>query len=314
MLKIGDRVRFVNDALDGVITSINGKIAGVTTADDFEIPVVMSELVKIEETRKISPNEKQSEQPQTKFVKIHSGIHIAFERLTDSMLELKLHNSESDSVQYAFYHKILNTYTLLQKGEINYETNIGLGIFHIEDIHKWPILSFQILYNYIETVSLKKPLIAELSINTKSFHRSFGQCYFLGKQAYHFRLDNEITKLDLEQLKSKDFAPPMRRNDTIDLTTQIGEEVDLHIEKLVDNHKELSPQYMLDLQLAMAVKTLDTAYANGLKRIFFIHGVGNNFLKKKIQVMLKKHPVVTSFNAADSLKYGGGATEVRIRD
>jgi hypothetical protein len=313
MLKIGDRVRFVNDALDGVITSIKGKIAGVTTADDFEIPVVVSELVKIDETKKTLPNEKLSAQPQTKYVKIHSGIHIAFERLTDSMLELKLHNSESDSIQFAFYHKNLNAYTLIQKGEIKFETNVGLGIFHLEDIHKWPVLSFQILYNYVETVSIKKPLVAELSLNTKSFHRSFGQSYFLGKQAYHFRLDNEITELDLEQLKGKDFAP-MRRVDTIDITTKIGEEVDLHIEKLVDNYKELSPQYMLDLQLATALKTLDTAYVNGLKRVVLIHGVGNNFLKKKIQDMLKKHPIAASFNAADTLKYGGGATEVWIRD
>ncbi len=313
MLKIGDRVRFVNDAMDGVITSINGKIAGVTTADDFEIPVVMSELVKIDEIKSHLSEEKQSVQPQTKFVKAYSGIHIAFERLTDSMLELKLQNSEADLIQYSLYHKRQNMYTLFQKGELSYDKHIGLGIFHLEEIQKWPVLAFQISFIYNECSQLKNPLVAELNLHTKSFHRSFGQCFFLGKQAYHFRLDNDVSQLNLELLKNKDFTSA-NTDKMFKIAPVLAEEIDLHIENLTDNYKQLTAQQMFDIQLSTAIKTIDSIYASGQKRIILIHGVGNNFLKKKIEDMLKKHQAVKTFEPADSIKYGGGATEVWIRD
>lgn len=50
-LKLGDKVRFVNENLEGFITSVKDKTTvGVTIEDDFEIPVLASELVKIEFT------------------------------------------------------------------------------------------------------------------------------------------------------------------------------------------------------------------------------------------------------------------------
>ena len=47
MIKLGDKVRFVNEDMQGVVTSIKGNTAGVTIEDDFEIPVLINEVVKI---------------------------------------------------------------------------------------------------------------------------------------------------------------------------------------------------------------------------------------------------------------------------
>jgi len=47
-LQVGDKVSFINEALDGVVSKIiNQKTVEVTTADGFGIPVLIEELVKV---------------------------------------------------------------------------------------------------------------------------------------------------------------------------------------------------------------------------------------------------------------------------
>jgi len=49
MLKLGDKVKFVNENMEGIVTSFKGKnMVGVTIEDDFEIPVLASEILKID--------------------------------------------------------------------------------------------------------------------------------------------------------------------------------------------------------------------------------------------------------------------------
>ncbi|MCX6188376.1 MAG: hypothetical protein NTW54_01990 [Bacteroidetes bacterium] len=46
---IGDKVRFVNENMEGIISSImDNNTVGVTVDNDFEIPVLMNEVIKID--------------------------------------------------------------------------------------------------------------------------------------------------------------------------------------------------------------------------------------------------------------------------
>src|SRR6478752_3025153 len=121
-LKLGDKVRFVNENMQGVVTSINGKIVGVTIEDDFEIPVAANDVVKIEEVSTSKKDEPVFVTKKTQFVKVHSGIHIAFERLSETSLELKLHNSETDLISFAYFQKNEQKFELRQQGTIEIET------------------------------------------------------------------------------------------------------------------------------------------------------------------------------------------------
>jgi hypothetical protein len=48
IIKLGDKVRFLNENMEGIVTSMKGKNQiGVTIESDFEIPVLISEVVKI---------------------------------------------------------------------------------------------------------------------------------------------------------------------------------------------------------------------------------------------------------------------------
>ncbi|TAE90635.1 MAG: hypothetical protein EAY81_00600, partial [Bacteroidetes bacterium] len=179
-IKLGDTVRFVNENMQGTVTSINGNTAGVTIEDDFEIPVLLSELVKINNPQHTPTN--ATESPVTtkpKFVKVYNGFHIAFEKLNEEWLELKFHNSEADWVMCAVYENSLLTHKFL----LEQETNTSLGKYALEKFNQWPEFQFVIhpLYQPFKTV---QPTIKKIKFHAKEFHAGFKQCYFLGKQAY----------------------------------------------------------------------------------------------------------------------------------
>ena len=66
-MKIGDKVRFLNEVGEGRIVSFQSKdIAVVEDADGFEIPVAVRDLVAVETDNYNVPNKKQQEKQQEK--------------------------------------------------------------------------------------------------------------------------------------------------------------------------------------------------------------------------------------------------------
>lgn len=88
-------------------------------------------------------------------------------------------------------------------------------------------------------------------------------------------------------------------------------EVDLHIEKLLDNYSHLSNGEILEIQLSHFRKNLEKAIEKGEHKIVFIHGVGNGVLKKEIRKILETYEGI-SYQDASYHNYGFGATEVLI--
>ncbi len=87
------------------------------------------------------------------------------------------------------------------------------------------------------------------------------------------------------------------------------EEIDLHIEKLVKNHRGLSNHEMLLIQLKEVQTAMDNAFVNHYKKLTFIHGVGNGILKEETRKILKTYSAIT-FVDGDFSKYEFGATTV----
>ncbi|MNL66738.1 recombination and DNA strand exchange inhibitor protein [compost metagenome] len=89
--------------------------------------------------------------------------------------------------------------------------------------------------------------------------------------------------------------------------------VDLHIEKLVSNHKSLSSDAILKKQLDIFESNLESAIANGMDEITFIHGAGSGALKNELHRRLGKNQHVQFFKDALKEKFGYGATLVKIK-
>lgn len=105
------------------------------------------------------------------------------------------------------------------------------------------------------------------------------------------------THLTTDRKKRPDFAAP---------------EFDLHIEKLVPNHRGMSNYDILTLQSETAKRHLEFAIRNRIPKIVFIHGVGEGILKAELDFLLGRYDNI-DFREANYQKYGLGATEVFIK-
>ena len=87
-------------------------------------------------------------------------------------------------------------------------------------------------------------------------------------------------------------------------------EVDLHIEKLTPDWKNLNNFEILTIQLNTFEKYLDLAIAHHQHNLIVIHGVGTGKLKDEIHEILKTRREVRSFINQYDPRYGYGATEI----
>lgn len=89
-------------------------------------------------------------------------------------------------------------------------------------------------------------------------------------------------------------------------------EFDLHIEKLVKNHKSMSNYEIMTKQIDTAKYHIEFAIRNRIPKIVFIHGVGEGVLKSDLDFLLGRYDNI-SFQDANYQKYGQGATEVYFK-
>jgi hypothetical protein len=89
-------------------------------------------------------------------------------------------------------------------------------------------------------------------------------------------------------------------------------EFDLHIEKLVKNHRGMSNYDILTLQTETAKRHIEFAIKNRIPKIVFIHGVGEGILKAELDFMFGRYENLT-FTDANYQKYGLGATEIYFK-
>ncbi len=309
-LKPGDKVRFVDEPLEGIITSVQpNQIFGVTIEEDFEIPVHGSKLVKINFEPTIAIAEPTDEKPKPPSNR-PLGIFAAFNRISEQTLQLLVHNNIAAKVYMACYTKDGDVYKLTKSGVIDRDESIALDKYELEQFDKWKPWRFQFLLLEPTMVNLAKPIDMNLHFNAKVFHNSLKYCFFTQNQAYVFRLDEAPVSVDIMQkLKQKDFAETTQTA-LPNLLQKPQEVVDLHYDNLLA--KGFKPTAdITSLQMEVFTKSLEAAFVHKMKYIVFIHGIGTQYLKNKIHTELKKqHSIVATFYPADELKYGAGATMV----
>lgn len=114
----------------------------------------------------------------------------------------------------------------------------------------------------------------------------------------------------IKKLKS-DLSPNTPRPSQKPKRQQPAMEVDLHIHQLTDKTTHLSNFEMLNMQLEHSRKKIEFAISKRIKRIVFIHGVGQGVLKAELQTLFRRYDKI-EFYDADYQKYGLGATEIYI--
>lgn len=90
-------------------------------------------------------------------------------------------------------------------------------------------------------------------------------------------------------------------------------EVDLHIHELLDNFERMTNGEIVTIQMEHFERMLAIAEKKKVKKVIFIHGVGQGVLRAEIRSFIKSYYPQCEFLDGNYQKYGHGATEVRFR-
>jgi hypothetical protein len=88
-----------------------------------------------------------------------------------------------------------------------------------------------------------------------------------------------------------------------------GEPVALRLDGVLDLHAFAPGEVG-----ALVPAWLDASHAAGLRALRIIHGKGTGALRRHVEVLLARHPLVAAFQAADEGAGGWGATLVSLRE
>ncbi|HEY4651915.1 MAG TPA: Smr/MutS family protein [Pontibacter sp.] len=317
-MNVGDRVRLMSGREEGIITRIlDNNIVEVAIDNDFTIPVARREIVVIaaEESKYMrtdavvdAPTRKQPPAP----VLAEKGIYLAMVHQSEELLAATIVNNTDYDVLFTSGEERNNQYRGLQNDKLAPKATRVISHYHLKDFEKWPSLVVQFLQHRNGASALFEPVTKRVQFRANSFYKSKKTAPVLNKEAYLFQLDTKPTTIDTGKLQEQ--LAETTEQKTANYKLQAPEhEIDLHIEKLTDEHQGMSNSAMLKLQLDRFQDALDRAMAANMHEIVFIHGAGNGVLRKEIQKILSRTPGIKFFEDARKEKFGYGATLVRMK-
>jgi hypothetical protein len=285
-MNIGDRVRLLHGNEEGTIRKISssGRIE-VEIEDGFIIPAQKQELVLVHESEKKHFGGKTEEAlkietPLPISAPKDQGLYLAFVPINDQSLSLYLINDSHHgylahtSEVHGSNHRTLFA-DKLQAGEAKkFDDRL------LKEMDEWPAFLLRFI-----------PIQQD-------------------KNAYVFALEQTTKELDIRAL-NQDLNPQNPKSEQISAKRPAAS-IDLHIEQLVKESKEMSNSEILRIQLEAFEKNLDQAIASGMDQITFIHGIGNGVLRKEIHKRLSQIQNIKYFQDTQKDNWGYGATLVRI--
>ena len=310
MFKLGDFVRFVDEKREGYVTRIiDAQMLGVTDTDGFEIPVAISNLTHVH-GHNATPNLQGDNQKPIIVDEDFAEIGIFLAVAEDSKASAVAHFTLINNTSYQLLLTLKTDKKGVYKGEfasaIQPKTSTQIYSDNLGDLEVWPEFIFQILHFTTGNSKPKEPINLTRKFKAKDFSGAKKQVAEINKYAWLIQLDEPVKLIDAQKLKESFF----RAETSKPKVAQPATEIDLHIEKIRDDHQFLGQSEIVDIQLNYFQQMLDAAIVHQMPSIVFIHGVGNGTLRHHIHKIISKHPQVRTFMDARKEKFGFGATEV----
>lgn len=330
--EIGDKIVVLHSDEEGtVIDIINDKMVMIEVRgvkfpaymDQIDFPYFkMFTQKKLVEKKKIHVDDVKKEKPVTKKKK-GDGVWLNFipvydkDVFEDDIVEkLKVYLVNHNEEEYKF------SYQLLFSGESNFElsnTIRGLSDFYLHDINFEDLSDsprFDFEFSLVTENKKKAPYYeSSLKLKGKQLFKKIEDIKAKNEPSFSYELFTEYPekqeeeKVDLGRLGNAGFRifDASKAREHIAPARSV---VDLHIEKLADNHEQLSSYEILSLQLNTFEKYYELAVLHHKPDLIIIHGVGEGKLRNEIHERLRHKKEVKSFVNQYHHLYGYGATEI----
>lgn len=353
-LKIGDRVRFLDATGGGVVRKLL-RSSGVVYVEDesgFEMPVLQSEVIKVEEAANdevVTPPKQSpvSKKPSRKEAQpmIARGDDPSGERLNVSLCYLSEEGGQIGHCRYEVYLVNDSNYDLFvayssgrgaeqelrYSGVVPFDSSEELESFDPLELPERSRTTVQLLA-FKEGGIVYRPKQAmsfELKIDGARFLKegAFVESPYFDDGAITFELVKEdqllvTKKVEAEQLASEMMRAKVqldspKRRARKGVSKHKGEPlvVDLHINELVDSTLGMEPKDMLEIQLEKVEEVLRSRRKPNHvgEKVIFIHGKGEGVLRKAVWDLIHRKFPRHDLQDASFQEYGFGATQVTIR-
>jgi len=334
--EIGDRIIVLLTGEEGTVVDIMNEKMVMIEVKGVKFPAYMDQIdfpyfkmfteKKAVEKKKIYVDNIRKEKPALKKKKEGSGVWISFfpvfdkDVFDDDMVEkLKVYLINHNEEEYDFHYNLSftgeNHFEL--KNRIRPDSDFYLHDIDFDDLSDNP--KFDVIFSLSPENRKKAPYFeTSLKIKGKQFFKKIeelqqkNEASFAYELFVHYPDRVKEEKMDLGKLgnagfriydasKTRENLPPARSV------------VDLHIEKLTNNWKALSPAEILDMQLREFEKFYELALLHHQPQLIVIHGVGEGILRDEIHEQLRLKKEVKSFVNQFHPLYGFGATEIYFK-
>lgn len=387
MIKIGDKVRFLNAVGGGKVVGFQDKnIVLVEEEDGFETPVLANEIVVVEagdDMAKAMSKEEKKKSAGTTTQSLHAAmnqglddedeaeiktsasarpsagsedeapyftddldsadgekinISLAFMPVTEDKLQntdfdLYLINDDNYFVSFFISTKDDSSFeneeerwVLREQGTIEPHTRLLLNRITNGHAGDWERINVQAIAFKDKHSFVQKPAFnANLHLSPTRLYKqnAFTANDYFDRNALVLAVVKDdrqaaptaISAETIEEAivtKSVEKAPALKTRIEKKEKKDDILEIDLHIDKLLDDTTGMQPKDILDYQVSKFRQTMEAHKKEKGKRIVFIHGKGEGVLRKELWKRLTLEYPSCDKQDASFLRYGFGATMVTI--
>lgn len=278
-MKIGDRVKFINDTSVGIVTKIAGDTVYVDVVDGFEIPTLESELVVVNEKDELDA-----------INRIGIGDEKPGRRGNKAAKSAPADAKKTPATREPSYKKYGRVALVNDDYEEEDESDEDDVIFDVHEMKE----------KYLKTLALRRQREAELEAEKSALQKA---------KAKTVQQSEPVPVVTPIAPKAEDVpkATPKPKEEAEEKRDEM-EVVDLHAEEVLGSTEGLSSGEIITAQLARFTFTLDTLVSSKKRgKIVFIHGVGKGKLKFEMLKILKTDYKKMDYQDASFKEYGYGA-------
>lgn len=332
--QVGDKVLLLHSNEEGEIVDIISNKMAMVDVKGVKFPVYMDQIdfpyFKRFTEKKLVPAKKEKKyvddvkkEKKEQEPRVVDGVWLTFlpvmatDEFGDEVVEeLKIHLVNRTALSYHFvYHQLFFGKPEFElKNEVKPFEDFYLHDLLFSDLNDNPSFDFDFSLlqpdknkaeHYEASVKLKpKQLFARIEELRKKNEATFSYRLF---ETYPGRPYEEIIETGILAAKGYKVYNAKEARRHLEPARSV---VDLHIEKLADNWRELDNYEMLDIQLKTFEKYYELALVHHLPSLVIVHGVGTGKLRDEIHDALRLKREVKSFINQYDPRFGYGATEI----
>ncbi|MBS1783450.1 MAG: Smr/MutS family protein [Bacteroidetes bacterium] len=329
---IGDQILIKRTGEKGIVCGFIGndmlevEVSGTSFpvyTDEVEHPYLTWFTQKKKQPTTTHPEPKQFpiEPQKKKENRLSRGIYLSFmpifihDAMEDIVSELKVYliNETPYSIHLSYDVKSGLSTPFSHQGKLHPFGHLFLHSLPYESMNDLPKFNWQ-LSN--ATTLTDKIEMGTLRIRPQKLFEQINQLLVKNEATFSYLLLSEFSpseKKQAGQTPLQKIVPEFKKRKEqkkISLADLPRYELDLHIEKLLPNHKGMNNATIMQLQLSTFQRTLDLAISHHQHKMIVIHGVGSGALRDAIHNILKQTSEVEMFRNEYMGRYGFGATEI----